>query len=161
MSEYQTVIPMLAYENGPAAMDWLITAFGFEEKTRWIGNDGKLSHGELLTGDTVIMLSSAPDDYQSPKTLQEVYEPAKRWFDVPWILNGVLVYVPDLEAHFKQAVKAGATILSEIEDTPSGKRYRVADLEGQRWFFFEKEKRSMMNRLAQKRQELVKKGAKV
>lgn len=140
MSESPTVIPMLAYENGPAAMDWLINAFGFKEKTRLLANDGKLSHGELLTDKGMIMLWSAPEDYQSPKTLQENYEPAKKWFDVPWILNGVLVYVPDLEAHFARAVKAGATILSEIEDSPPGKRYRVADLEGQRWFFFEKEK---------------------
>jgi uncharacterized glyoxalase superfamily protein PhnB len=140
MSQYPTVIPMLAYEDGPAAMDWLINAFGFEENTRLLAKDGKLSHGELLAGDAMIMLSSAPEGYQSPKTLQEVYEPAKKWFDVPWILNGVLVYVPDLETHFTRATKAGATILSEIEDTPPGKRYRVADLEGQRWFFFEREK---------------------
>jgi uncharacterized glyoxalase superfamily protein PhnB len=142
MSEYPTVIPMLAYENGPAAMDFLINAFGFEEKTRLLANDGRLSHGELLAGDAMIMLSSAPEHYESPKTLQERYAPARKWFDVPWILNGVLVYVPDLEAHFKQAVKAGATVLSEIENTPPGKRYRVADLEGQRWFFFEKKEQT-------------------
>lgn len=38
---------MLAYENGPAAMDWLIDAFGFTEKARWLEPDGRLSHGEL------------------------------------------------------------------------------------------------------------------
>lgn len=133
----QTVIPMLAYEDGPGAMDWLVGAFGFSEKTRWLAEDGKLSHGELLVGDAVIMLSSAPEHYQSPNTLQERYGPAQKWFDVPWILNGVLVYVPDLEAHFKRAVEAGALILSPIEDGPPGKRYRAADLEGQRWFFFQ------------------------
>jgi hypothetical protein len=45
-------------------------------------------HGELLAGDAVIMLASAPDGYQSPKTLQEVYEPARKCFKVPWILTG-------------------------------------------------------------------------
>jgi uncharacterized glyoxalase superfamily protein PhnB len=48
--------------------------------------------------------------------------------------------VPDLEKHFKKAVKAGAVILSEIENSPPGKRYRAADLAGQRWFFFEEER---------------------
>jgi uncharacterized glyoxalase superfamily protein PhnB len=134
---HQTVVPMLAYEDGPAAMDWLITAFGFTERTRWLDDEGKLSHGELLASGAVIMLSSAPAHYQSPKSLEAHYEPAKKWFDVPWILNGVLVYVPDLEAHFGRAVQAGATILSPIEDGPPGKRYRAADLEGQRWFFFQ------------------------
>lgn len=137
--KYPTVIPMLTYEDGPAAMDWLINAFGFTEKVRWLADDGKLSHGELLAGDGLIMLASAPDGYQSPKTLQAVYAPARKWSDVPWIINGILVYVPDLENHFRQASREGAVILSEIEEGPPGKRYRAADLEGQRWFFFEQQ----------------------
>jgi PhnB protein len=134
----QIVIPMLAYEDGPAAMDWLIKVFGFREKTRYLSEDGKLSHGEIWAGDALVMLASAPEHYQSPKTLQQVYAPAREWLKVPWIINGVLVYVPDLQAHFSRAAKAGAVILSQIEDGPPGKRYRAADLEGQRWFFFEK-----------------------
>ena len=43
----QTVVPMLAYADGVAAMDWLQEAFGFEEVTRWVDDDGVLSHGEL------------------------------------------------------------------------------------------------------------------
>jgi uncharacterized glyoxalase superfamily protein PhnB len=30
------VVPMIAYENGPAAMDWLTRAFGFFEMVRWM-----------------------------------------------------------------------------------------------------------------------------
>jgi len=30
----QQIIPMLAYEDGVAAMDWLCKAFGFSEKKR-------------------------------------------------------------------------------------------------------------------------------
>ena len=33
----QDVIPMLTYEDGPAAMDWLAEAFGFQEITRLVG----------------------------------------------------------------------------------------------------------------------------
>ena len=54
---YQAVIPMIAYENGPAAMDWLITAFGFRERDRRVEN-GRLTHGELDTGGGVIMLAT-------------------------------------------------------------------------------------------------------
>jgi len=45
----QAVIPMLAYEHGPEAMDWLIEAFGFSERDRRV-EDGRLTHGELDTG---------------------------------------------------------------------------------------------------------------
>lgn len=135
---FQTVIPMLAYEDGLSALDWLINAFGFVEYTRWVDGNGRLSHGELLAGDAVIMLAAPTPDYQSPKTLAAHYEPARRWQQAPWILSGVLVYVDDLDAHFAQAQAAGAQILSPIEDGPPGRRYRAADLEGQRWFFFQK-----------------------
>ena len=30
----QQIVPMLAYEDGPAALDWLTKAFGFREVTR-------------------------------------------------------------------------------------------------------------------------------
>ena len=34
MDRHPAVIPMIAYENGPAAMDWLRRAFGFVERDR-------------------------------------------------------------------------------------------------------------------------------
>ena len=44
---YPAVIPMIAYEDGPRAMDWLASAFGFRERTRMTAPDGRLSHGEM------------------------------------------------------------------------------------------------------------------
>jgi uncharacterized glyoxalase superfamily protein PhnB len=43
----QAVIPMLSYENGIAALEWLSKAFGFRERTRMTDKDGRLSHGEM------------------------------------------------------------------------------------------------------------------
>ena len=52
------------------------------------------------------------------------------------MIDGVHVYVDDVDAHFERAKGSGATILSEPEDTPYGDRnYRVEDLEGHRWMF--------------------------
>ena len=45
------VVPMLTYTDGPAAMDWLARPFGFEERTRWLDDDGRVAHGELTTGE--------------------------------------------------------------------------------------------------------------
>ena len=132
------VIPMISYKNGMAALDWLHRAFGFGETARLAAPDGRLSHGEMTAGDGLIMLASPTPDYQGPKRHREVCEQARRWSAVPWIIDGVLVYVDNLGEHFARAKAAGATILSEIESGPPGRRYRAEDLEGHRWFFFEK-----------------------
>jgi PhnB protein len=138
MSEYPAVIPMIAYENGPAAMDWLARAFGFGEKARMTTPDGRLSHGEMQAGDGLIMLATPSPHYQGPKHHREECEPARRWSEVSYIIDGVLVYVDDVTAHFERAKGAGATILSPLEEGGEGKRYRAEDLEGHRWMFMQR-----------------------
>lgn len=133
-----TVIPMLSYEDGVAALEWLARAFGFRERARHTTPDGRLAHGEMQAGDGLIMLASPSPDYQGPRRHREVCEQARKWSAVPWIIDGVLVAVKDLDRHLKRAQAAGATVLSGIEEGPPGRRYRVEDLEGHRWFFFEK-----------------------
>ncbi len=51
-STYPAVIPMIAYEDGPAAIAWLAKAFGFRERKemRYTDKDGSLSHAEMETG---------------------------------------------------------------------------------------------------------------
>jgi uncharacterized glyoxalase superfamily protein PhnB len=50
----------------------------------------------------------------------------------------VLVYVGDVDAHFARAKQHGATILSGVETSQNGKRYRAEDLEGHRWMFIQR-----------------------
>lgn len=140
-SSTPSVIPMISYEDGIAALEWLGKAFGFRETSRLTGPDGRLSHGEMEAGDGLIMLASPTPDYRSPKRHREVCEQARIWSAVPWIIDGVLVYVDDLDRHFKRAKAAGATILSDIQEGPPGRRYRAEDLEGHRWFFFDSDER--------------------
>ena len=135
----QEIFPMIAYEDGLEAMDWLSSAFGFKETTRMLGNDGTLAHGEMETGSGLIMLASPSPDYEGPKRHRETCDAAKRWSSVPWEIDGVMVYVDDIDEHFKRAQECGANILSEPEEGPPGKRYRVEDIEGHRWMFMERE----------------------
>lgn len=128
------VIPMFAYEDGIAALEWLARAFGFTEVARMCDSEGRLSHGEMLVGNGRIMLATT-SHYQSPKTHRAHCEAAKRWSDVPWVVDGALVYVEDIDAHFARAKAAGARILTELEDGFPGRRYRAEDLEGHRWMF--------------------------
>ena len=133
------VIPMLSYENGVAALEWLGKAFGFRERARMLGPDGALAHGEMEAGDGgLIMLATPTTAYEGPRRHREKCEQARLWSEVPWVIDGVLVMVDDLDAHFAAAKAAGASILSEIEEGEPGRRYRAEDLEGHRWFFLER-----------------------
>jgi len=136
--EYPAVIPMLAYEDGVAALDWLARAFGFRERARMLGENGRLSHGEMEAGEGMIMLATPSPHYHGPKRHREESEAARKWSEVPYIVDGVLVYVDDVPAHFERASSAGATILSPVEDSGEGRRYRAEDLEGHRWMFMER-----------------------
>ena len=139
MSEtYPPVIPMIAYEDGPSAMDWLSRAFGFRERARMLGEGGRLSHGEMQAGEGLIMLATPSPHYQGPRHHRQECESARLWQEVPYIVDGVLVYVDDIDSHFAQATAAGATILSPLEQSGEGKRYRAEDLEGHRWMFLQR-----------------------
>jgi uncharacterized glyoxalase superfamily protein PhnB len=131
----QGPIPMLSYENGVAALEWLARAFGFKERTRLLGQNGELTHGEMDAGGGIIMLATPTPDYQAPKRHRINCKQASRWAEVPWIIDGVLIYVENVDEHYARAKEAGARILSALEDGPSGRRYRAEDTEGHRWMF--------------------------
>jgi uncharacterized glyoxalase superfamily protein PhnB len=131
----QSIFPMIAYEDAAAAMDWLVAAFGFRERCRMTDKAGRVGHGELELSGNIVMVASPTPDYQSPKRHGESCAAARQWLSVPWIIDGALVHVDDVDAHYKRAQAAGATMLSGIEDSVPGRLYRVADLEGHRWMF--------------------------
>jgi uncharacterized glyoxalase superfamily protein PhnB len=130
------IVPMMAYEDVASALEWLAAAFGFHERMRFEWPDGRISHAEMEMGDGLIMLANPTPDYQSPKRHREACEPARRWSTVPWVIDGLLVYVDDVDTHFERAKESGATILSEPQDQSYGDRnYRAEDIEGHRWMF--------------------------
>jgi uncharacterized glyoxalase superfamily protein PhnB len=133
-----TVVPMLAYEDGIEALDWLVRAFGFVERERWLDDEGRLSHGELAVGeDGLIMLATPTPLYEGPERHREHCVEAAAWSTVPFVIDGVLVEVDDLDTHLEPARAAGARILPE-PDAVEGRgfrQYRAEDLEGHRWMF--------------------------
>jgi len=92
---------------------------------------------ELETGSGIVMLATPSPDYVSPKRLRELSSEARKMAEVPYVIDGVLVDVDDVDAHFAWAKEAGATILSEPEDVPDVgvRHYRAEDPEGHRWMF--------------------------
>jgi PhnB protein len=122
---YPFVTPYLHYEDAAAALEFLTTAFGFREKFRMDGEDGRIAHAEVEIGDQgVVMLGEPGHGYKSPKSLG-----AKA-------TSSIYVYVDDVDEHYARAKASGATILREPEDQFYGDRnYGVADPEGHEWYF--------------------------
>jgi uncharacterized glyoxalase superfamily protein PhnB len=134
----QRAVPLLSYEDVRAAIDWLCDAFGFREVgERFTDEEGRVTHAELELDGASVMLGWPGPAYQSPGRHAEVCEHARRWLEVPYIVDGVLVYVDDVDAHCDRARFAGATILREPKDEPYGRLYNAADLEGHRWMFMQ------------------------
>ena len=121
----QRIVPNLAYEDAPAAIEFLCRAFGFNEEMRMEMPDGRLGHAELtLHGDTLMLASAFPEaGLGSPK-------------DLPHLHAQVSIYVDDVDAHHEAAVAAGAEIMEPPMDMFWGDRiYRAVDPEGHRWMF--------------------------
>jgi uncharacterized glyoxalase superfamily protein PhnB len=132
------VVPMISYRDGIAAMEWLAEAFGFQAREQWLDDDGVLTHGEMAAGNGTIMLATPSPHYEGPRQHRLHCRSAAAWSSVPWIVDGVLVYVPDVQEHRKRAKAAGAVLLSDIDEEPYGRLYRAEDLEGHRWMFMER-----------------------
>jgi len=117
------ITPYLYYEDVAGALDWLGKAFGFRERMRLPGPDGKVMHAEMELEDGVIMMGSPGPDYQNPKRSGRV-------------TVSLYAYVDDVDEHFAQAKAAGATVIAPPEDQFYGdRRYGVKDPEGHEWFF--------------------------
>lgn len=124
MWDAPTIVPTLAYEDVPAAVEWLARAFGFRERpgARLSWSGGSMTWLEI--GDGLVHLStSGGHGAVSPRAVGGVSQILK-------------VYVADVDRHFRQAKAAGATIVSEPEDGFWGGRiYRATDPEGHHWEF--------------------------
>jgi uncharacterized glyoxalase superfamily protein PhnB len=130
------MIPMLTYEDVGAAADWLSTAFGFRPSgEQYRDDEGRVTHAELAYGDGEVMLGFGSPEYRSPRRHAQECEQAAKWLDNPYVVDGVLVQVEDLDAHLERARTAGAEILRGPDDQPFGRLYTAADVEGHRWMF--------------------------
>ena len=134
----QRITPMLSYENVAAAVDWLIKAFGFREVgQRYTDDEGHVTHAELELGGALVYLGWPSPDYQSPDHHAQVCDHARTWLQISSVIDGVHVYVDDLDKHYERARQGGARIIREPQDEPYGRLYNAADLEGHRWMFMQ------------------------
>ncbi|MBI5155265.1 VOC family protein [Candidatus Poribacteria bacterium] len=123
---FNTVSAYLVVNDGAAAMDFYKKALGAEEIMRMpCADTGKIMHGELKLGDSIIMLCDEFPEMggKSPKTLQ----------GTPVTMH---VYCEDCDKAFNQAVAAGATVKMPPADMFWGDRWSVVeDPFGHSWSF--------------------------
>jgi PhnB protein len=121
---FPRITPYLLYEDVDAIVDWLVATFGFEERVRMSGPDGRANHAEVALADGVVMMGNPGPDYKSPKSTGNARTQL------------IYVYVDDVDKHYQTAKAAGATILSEPADQFYGDRtYGAEDPEGHQWSF--------------------------
>jgi PhnB protein len=120
---YHTATPYLAVDDAAKAIEYYKKAFGAKERVRMEAPGGKIGHGELEIGDSLVMLS---DPFPQSST-----RPPK---ELGGTSASVFMYVEDVDAVVKQAVDAGATIAMEVSDQFWGDRFgSVLDPFGHLW----------------------------
>ncbi|MFG1927234.1 VOC family protein [Cryptosporangium sp. NPDC048952] len=119
-----TVWPTLRARDARALIDFLVSAFGFEEVVAYTADDGAIHHAELAWPEGGgVMLGQERDDPDNPWTL-------------PPGSFGAYVVTSAPDAVHKRAAAAGAEILKEPYDTDYGSRdFAARDPEGNLWSF--------------------------
>jgi uncharacterized glyoxalase superfamily protein PhnB len=114
------IVPYRIYHDVAKAMDWLCDVFGFTERLRVTGADGKVGHGPRKGQG----FASAPDSAElRPPRPNEVTQ-------------SLSVHVEDVLRHYERARQRGARILGPPTTCRFGERqYTAEDLDGHRWTF--------------------------
>jgi uncharacterized glyoxalase superfamily protein PhnB len=118
-----TITPHLVCEGAADAIEFYKKAFDAVELMRLPGENGRIMHAALKIGESTLMLADDFPDYGGlgPKALK----------GSPVTLH---LYSPDVDAAFKQAIEAGATVRMEVADMFWGDRYgQVTDPFGHHW----------------------------
>ena len=117
------ILPHIYYENMSEALTWLIDTFGFVEHFRFELPGGQL-HGVMMHhGNAWIMLKNSGRSQTSPIKLGAATQ-------------SLMIFVEDIDEHYRHAKSSGARIVEELFDTEYGERqYSAQDLEGHIWMF--------------------------
>lgn len=115
------LIPYLTVDGAAKAAEFYTRAFGAEEATRYpLDEKGRTMHIHLYVNGSSLMLSDAYPEYGHP--LQQ-----------PQSFN-LTLQVDDIDAWWKRAVDAGATIVTPVEKMFWGDRYgQLRDPFGVMW----------------------------
>ena len=138
---YHTATPYLVVKGADKTIEFLKKAFGaeqaFEPMTR---PDGKIMHADLKIGDSHVMLGEASDQHPA----------------MPAMIH---LYVPNVDAVYQMAMKAGGSSVMEPTDQFYGDRGAgVKDHSGCAWYIATHKEDVSMAELKKRAAEMQKKG---
>jgi uncharacterized glyoxalase superfamily protein PhnB len=124
MTDNQAIVwPTLRYADAPAAIRFLVEAFGFKEAAVYADDEGVVGHAELRWpgGGGIMLGSDRPDSVIA---------------DQPAGVGSVYIVTDEPDALFAQARAAGARVVKGLTDEEYGSRgFTVRDPEGVYWSF--------------------------
>jgi len=91
---YHSVNPYIVVDDAERLIHFLVEVFGAVEQGRALRPDGRIDHGDVRIGDSLVMLSEASEQYPTRACVH-------------------FVYVPDVGATYRAALAAGATSILE------------------------------------------------
>jgi uncharacterized glyoxalase superfamily protein PhnB len=113
---YSTVCPWIISRDTVRLLEFVAAAFDAEELGRVANENGSIGHAEFRIGDSIVL----------------AFDARPEWPDTPAFLR---LYVPDGDATFQQALRAGATAVTEMTTMAWGDRGgRVRDPLGNLWW---------------------------
>ncbi len=121
---YHSVQAYLIVENAQKAIEFYKLAFGATERLCMKDKTGRVSHAEIQVGDSCIMMADEHPEIGARNPKHYGGSPVS-----------LMLYVPDCDATYRQAIAAGATSDREPADMPYGDRMAgVADPFGYKWY---------------------------
>ena len=115
---FHTITPYLIADDADKLIGFMQKAFGAQyDHEASKRPDGKIMHATLKIGNSMLMVSESSEHAKATPVM-------------------LYLYVPDVDAAYQKALKAGATSVMEPADQFYGDRSGgVKDPAGNRWFF--------------------------
>jgi PhnB protein len=112
---HQTIMPYLILANASKFVAFMKAVFNAEEANMHMRDESTIMHGELMIGNSTIMLADSTETY-APNTA------------------GMFIYVDDADETYKKALAEGAVSKMEPSDQPYGRSCGVTDPFGNVWW---------------------------
>ncbi|MEZ0324986.1 MAG: VOC family protein [Fimbriimonas sp.] len=117
-----TLTPYICCKDASNAIEFYKNVFDAVEEKRWNDDDGRVSHAELVFGDSPLFLA---DEHPEIGVLS------------PLTIGGsatlLVLEVEDAEATLSRALINGATETRPIADQPYGRNCKLKDPFGHEW----------------------------
>lgn len=145
---YRNPTPYLIVNDAAKAIAFYINVFGATEFVRLADAAGKVMHAEIRIGHAPLMLADEFPEmgYRSPQSIGG--SPVS-----------ILLYVEDVDSHFRKAIAAGAKETMPVQDQFDGdRRGTLTDPFGHVWLLATKKEDVSIEEMKKRFEEMMRQG---